>query len=227
MVEPRVFLFLGGDEPEKQKKLDHLKKKILPPQLTDLNYSVFYSDDRGLTPVVWQEAFGCLPTEGAKHRLVFIKIHPKMDRGLQECLIREAANKESRTVLVIDVPQASEAQALVASLTKAGAEVIRFREQAEVNPFDLGRAVVARQPERALGVLEALMRGRPRAEKIIGALFWQWERSRAERRLSDEVYSKGLKLLADTDRRLKTSSAAHRQEGEILEVLVVKLSYLT
>jgi DNA polymerase III delta subunit len=227
MVEPRVFLFLGGDEPEKQKKFDHLKKKTLPPQLIDLNYSVLHSDEKGLTPAAWQETFGCLPTEGAKHRLVLVKIHPKMDRGLQECLIREAADKESRTVLVVDVPQASEAEALVASLTKAGAEVVRFRDKAEVNPFDLGRAVVARQPERALGVLEALMRGRPRTEKIMGALFWQWERSHAERRLTDEVYGKGLKLLADTDRRLKTSSAAHRQEGEILEVLVVKLSYLT
>lgn len=227
MVEPRVFLFLGGDESEKQKKFDQLKKKTLPPQLVDLNYSVLYSDEKGLTPVAWQEVFSCLPTEGAKHRLVVVKTSSKMDRGLQECLLKEAADKESRTVLVIDVPQASEAESLVASLTKAGAEVIRFREKIEANPFDLGRAVVARQPERALGLLEALIRGRSRTEKIMGALFWQWEKSHTQRRLSDEVYGKGLKLLADTDRRLKTSSAAHRQEGEILEVLVVKLSYLT
>ncbi len=227
MVEPRVFLFLGGDGPEKQKRIDLLKKKILPSTLADLNHTVLYSDDKNQTPALWREVFSCLPTEGAPVRLVVVKASAKMDPGLQECLLREAEDKKSRTVLVIDLPLHPGAEAFASALAKAGAQVARFKNPIGTNPFDLGRAVVARQASRALDVLRALTQERHKTEKIIGALFWQWERSHAERRLKDDIYDKGLKLLADTDRRLKTSSVAHRQEEEILEVLVVKLSYLT
>ena len=95
-----------------------------------------------------------------------------------------------------------------------------------MNVFDLGRSIMARKPDQALKTLSKLLRYREKSEKILGALFWQWERFYTDKRLAETLYRRGLKLMLEADKRLKSSASAYGRESLILEALVVKLSYL-
>lgn len=225
MVEPRVYLFLGQDEEAKQKRIAALTKKILPPEIRDLNTTLLYADDKHLTLADISEVLACLPMAGAKKRLCVIKMAQKLSRSVGTGLL-EALRRRSDTILVLDIPEVKGTEGLVEEFKKAGAQVVRFKDEEEVSAFDLGRAIVARRPESALKILSVLLRSRDKAEKIVGAVFWQWQRTFMERRFSQETYERGLKLILDADKRLKTSSSAFARETLILEALVVKLSYL-
>lgn len=226
MVEPAVFLFLGSDESGKQKRLALLNNKLFPASLKDLNTTVLYADDKSLTPRVLKEALTSLPTQGASKRLVIIKMAHKLSRDLAACLDQTVGAATGSTVLVLDVPEVRGAEAWAGAWRKRGAEALIFKSDVAADVFGLGRAIVARQTDNALKILGDIFSGRERPEKIVGGLLWQWERSRSDRRLSEEAYAHGLKYLCEADKRLKTSSVAHRQERLILETLVVKLSCL-
>lgn len=226
MVEPHLFIFLGSDEREKQKRQELLSKKMFPPDLKDLNYTVLYGDEKQLKPAELKEALTCLPTEGVKKRLVVIKTANKLSKAHQEILIQEAGAVHSRTIVILDIPETKGSEAFVSEFSKLGAEVVRFKSESASNVFDLGRAILARQPETALIILSELLLSREKAEKILGAIFWQWERLYADKRLTENVYKRGLKLLLDSDKKLKSSSSVFARENLILEALVVKLSYL-
>jgi DNA polymerase III delta subunit len=225
MVEPRIFLFLGTDEDQKQNRIDSLQKKFFPPELKDLNYTLLYADEKQLTLAAIDDVLFCLPTSGAKKRLLVIKMAHKLSRSQSAGLI-EKLKKPSDTVVVLDIPQAKGTESLVDGFKKLGANIVRFKDEEAASAFDLGRAIMSRHPESALKILSVLLRYRDKAEKILGAVFWQWERSYGDRRLSDDAYGKGLKLILDADKRLKSSSSGLARQTLILEALVVKLSYL-
>jgi len=226
MVESCAFIFLGSDESRKQERLALLQKDFFPPHLKDFNYTLLYADDKQCTPFVLKEALVCFPTAGAKKRLVVIKMAHKLNKALQSCLFQELGRLQDKTVVVLDIPEVKETEDLVRSCVTAGFEVVRFKNEVAPNVFDLGRAIIDRKPEGALGVLSGLLQYREKSEKIIGALFWQWDRFYSDKRLSQDQYSKGLKLIVDADRRLKSSVSAYARENLILEALVVKLAYL-
>ena len=226
MVEPRVYLFLGSDELEKSKRLDSLQKKTFPPELKEFNYSLLYGDDKELTLRALQEELSLLPLGGAKKRLVVIRNAHKLSRAHQECLLKECCYPESRSIIVLEASEAKGTEGFAGALAGAGAQVIRFKSEASVNAFDLGRAIASCQAEQALKILSRLVGYKEKAEKILGAVFWQWERLYSDGRVSDDAHKKGLKLILDADKRLKSSSSSFAREILILEALVVKLSCL-
>lgn len=226
MVEPRVVLFLGSDELEKAKKLEGLQSKLFPPNLKDLNYSVVYGDEKSLTARELKEALTCVATQGAKKRLVVIKHAHKLSKINHALLVQEMPKLTDGICLVLDVPEAKDTQGLVEEMSKLGAQIVRFKSEIPLNVFDLGRSIVGHEPQTALKLLAGLMTHRERAEKILGAVFWQWEHSYSQKRLTLETYKKGLKLILEADKRLKSSSSAFARETLILEALVVKLAYL-
>ena len=225
MVEPHVTVFLGGEEPAKHKRLDLLQKKLFPAGLRELNTTVFYADDKDLTPSLLQEALACLPTAGASRRLVVVRSAHRLKKSVLDVLCEAARTPPSSYAVVIDVPDLKAGEKAVAALNKDGAQIVRFKSDAPPNVFNLGRAILGRRPEEALRVLAEVLADRQKPEKVMGALLWQWEKGRRDGRISREVYRKGLALMVETDRRFKTSSA--RRQGQLLlELLVVKLSYL-
>ncbi len=226
MVEPRVVIFLGSDELEKQKKIELVQQKFFPPSLKDLNYTVLYADDRRLTPIELKEAIVSLPTEGAQKRLVVIKQAHKLKRALLECLIEEAGRKQDKTAIILDVPDVKGSEDFVREFSRIGAAIVRFKSEVAANAFDLGRAISAHKTQAALEILSGLLGRREKAEKILGGLFWQWERLGSEGAIAQDVFKKGLKTLLEADRKLKSTSSAYARESLILETLVVKLSYL-
>jgi DNA polymerase III delta subunit len=226
MVEPGAFIFLGSDELKKQERLDAFLKKLFPPELREFNYTLFYGDDKQFRPQELKEVLISFPTEGAKKRLIVIKAAHKMSAGHQACLTKELKETMPKAVVVLDVPEVKGTEDFVEKFVQLGAEVVRFKSDVPMNVFDLGRAIIGRKPDSALKILSRLLRYREKTEKILGALFWQWERFYTDKRLSETVYRGGLKLMLDADRRLKSSASAYGRERLILEALVVKLSYL-
>lgn len=225
MVEPHFIIFLGQSEGDKDRRLQALQKNAFPPELKDLNYTVLHADDKHLTLSMVTEALSCLPTQGAKKRLLLIRMAHKLDRRVLAGIITKF-NKSCDTILILDFPETRPQEAFLAETRKAGAEVVVFKEVQAATAFDLGRAIVSGRTEEALKVLLNLLRYRDKAEKILGALFWQWERTFAEKKLESEPYRNGLKAILDADKRLKSTSSAYARESLILETLVVKLSYL-
>jgi len=226
MVEPGVFIFLGSDELKKQEHLESLRKKLFPPELKEFNFTLFYGDDKQFRPEGLKEALSLFPTEGAKKRLIVIKAAQKMSAGLLKCLTEELHQLKSKNLIVLDVPEVKGSEDFVGEFTKLGAGVLRFKSDTPINVFDLGRSIMARKPDQALKTLSKLLRYREKSEKILGALFWQWERFYTDKRLAEALYKRGLKLMLEADKRLKSSASAYGRESLILEALVVKLSYL-
>jgi len=225
MVEPRVTVFLGSDESAKHARLMLLQKKSFPASLKELNTTVFYADDKDMSPVSLQEALSCLPTGGAPCRLVIVKAGHCLKKGSLDVLCAASRRPEATSVVIVDVPDVKAGEKVVRALDKAGAPVVRFKSDVPLSVFDLGRAIIGKKPQEALRLLAGVMEDRQRPEKLMGALLWQWEKAYRSRRISLEAYRKGLALMAETDRRFKTSSA-RRQGRLLLELLVVRLSYL-
>ncbi len=225
MVEPHVVLFLGSDEPEKEKRLKSLQEKAFPPELKEFNYDLLHGDTKELSPRFLKEIFSSFPSEGAKRRMVVIRQAHKLSKACQAILFEECGFLKSRILLVLDVPEVKGTAAFVDEAARTGAQVIRLKnEPSLVNAFDLGRAVAARNAQDALDILSRLLSHKERPEKILGAIFWQWERLAQDKRIKDDVHKRGLKLILEADRRLKSSSSRVAREILILETLVVKLS---
>ena len=155
----------------------------------------------------------------------------KLGKPLREALVRNLAAKPQKTVIVVDIPEtrgdaSAETQDFVRALEGAGARLVRFKEEVPINVFDLGRSITERQAGRALQILEELLRHRERAEKILGGLSWQWEKFFSQKTIGPKGYTRGIKLMLDADRKLKSSVSAYARDHAILEILVVRLSSL-
>jgi DNA polymerase III delta subunit len=226
MVDPCLFILCGADEQEKDRRIEDLQKKFFPPELKELNYTLLHADDKDLTPQKIKEALWCAPTPGAQARLFVLRQTHRLPPALKGFLVSEIAAAGAGAAVVLDVVDEHQLEALKAALKGARPQVVRVSSKASSNVFDLGRAILGHRPDAALKILSGLLRSREKTEKILGAIFWQWERFRDERRLSDEVYREGLKILAQADKRLKSSSSVFGRTQLILESLVVRLSYL-
>lgn len=221
-----VFLFLGSDENAKQEKLNALQQRFFPPELKEFNYTVCYGDDKQLSPVYLQEMLLGLPSDGAKKRLCVVRRAHRLNKANRTLLLSALEEGLTRLAIVFDIPEVEDSEDFVAEFSKRGAQLVRFKSETPANIFDLGRAIMAQSPEQALKILSRASVSRERPEKIVGTIFWQWERGFTQKRLVADVYKKGLKMILEADKKLKSSSSAYARQHLILEALVVKLSCL-
>jgi len=96
-----------------------------------------------------------------------------------------------------------------------------FKREKKLNVFDLTQAIVSRKTTYALRVLNILLSNREKPQSILGALFWQWDNMKG--RLSLDKFRQGLKLLLDTDIKIKRGKL---KEELALELVVIRLSDL-
>ncbi|MDD5019170.1 MAG: hypothetical protein PHH75_03730 [Candidatus Omnitrophica bacterium] len=226
MVAPSAHLFVGSDELRKHEKLELIARELFPPELRDLNLTLLYGDDRRISPKDLTELFCLLPTEGAQAHLLVMRMAHKLGKQLRAALIDNLAAASRRTAVVVDIPESEGQEDFIKALTTAGARIMRFKEDVPRNVFDLGRAIVERRPEEALNILGQLLRSRERAERVLGGLVWQWEKFFSQKRIGSQGYARGIKLMLDADRKLKSSVSAAARDHVILETLVVRLSCL-
>ncbi len=227
MVAASLFIFLGDDEAGKRQRIASLQKELFPPELKDFNLSIIYGDDKRLTAQSFKELLMFLPTEGAQRRLFIIKMAHKLKKPLLLCLKKNLEKMRESTVVVVDIDELKSADMFVNEFSGFNAEVVRFKMHPDLNIFDLGRAILKRQPEEALRVLSGFMQNRERTDKILGAMFWQWDNAYSKGQIAQQDYDKGLRFILEADKKLKSTSSAFARQTLILETLVVKLSYLT
>ena len=226
MVEPRLFIFAGLSEEKKQDHLRDLEKKSFAPEIKQFNYALFYGDEKDFTPKALKETLSAFPTAGATRRVCVIKNAQKFIKANLEILKEEMNRPDSSTVVVCEFTDAPKGHDFEKSFPHQRVKLISGKVQKPLDVFDLGRAMLAGRSAEALKILTGLVTDREKNEKILGAIFWQWEKFHSERKLSDEAYKKGLKFILDTDKRLKSSSSAVARDVLLLESLVIKLSYL-
>ena len=218
-----VLILAGADEQTKRRRIEQIQSSCFSPEIRDFNSSLLYADDKDFSAPLLQESLAEFPCAGASGRVIVIKAAQRMTKAVQEVLIDALKEGKSSSCVILDVAEPSAATEMMDRLAAAGAKVEMSRTPIPASIFDMGRAILDRKSELALKILHRVWGERERSEKILGALFWQWEDFHSRKRMDDETYRRGLDWIQETDRRLKMSSG-HRREEMLLESLVVRLS---
>lgn len=208
-----IYLFIGEDELAKTEKIQSFKKQLFPPELEPFNYEVFSAKE--LTLPLLKEALSRLPVS-AKGRLLVIKDALKLKDEIKECLLDRLKHWPETITVIFDLSRPpQEENKFLSGLLKAS-RAIHFKAKEEVNAFGLARAMERKQAESALNILLELFNAGEKAERIMGALRYQF----AKPSLNPEERKKKISLLLDTDMNIKTG----RLRPEFaLEALIVKL----
>jgi DNA polymerase III delta subunit len=220
MVEKLAYLFIGDDEAEKKKKIEEIKERYLDKGLKDIDFSLVYADDKDLTPQKFDETLSYLPSSQSKKRIVVIKNLESLRQENKEVLLKRLKNPCGSVIFLLDASSSLIADAFIKELSPFTKKVEVSRKE-KIDAFKLAEAIISHKTTYALGILSKLLQKREKPQSILGALFWQWDK--AKDKLSIEQFKQGLKLLLDTDSRIKTG----RLDEELaLELVVIRLSYL-
>jgi len=220
MVEHCAYFFLGEEEKVKQSKINSLKSQYLDKGLKDIDCEVIYSDDKTLTPPKFDEVLSYLPSKQSKKRIVIIKNIESLARSNRDILVRHLKSPSKAILFILDSSRLKAEDSFVRELDPY-VKKVSFKREKIVGVFDLTQAIVRRQTVSAIRILNTLLSNREKPQSILGALFWQWDNMKGK--LSLEQFKQGLKLLLDTDIRIKTGKL---QEELALEMVVIRLSYL-
>ncbi|MFA5059498.1 MAG: hypothetical protein WC676_02610 [Candidatus Omnitrophota bacterium] len=211
-----TYLFLGEDTAAKDVKLREIKQKAFPnSDALQFDFEVLHAYK--LEPEILKKSLMALPAV-APQRLVMIREGQKLTAHHKEILLEFIQGSSQHCILVIDVETSKEEDAFVKKISTT-AQVIRFQQQVSSNAFDLARAVTSGQTTQALEILSQILTSGDHPLQIMGALVWQWQKSR--RQIPTERFKKGLLALQEADFNIKRS----RLKAEhAMEILIVKLS---
>lgn len=210
--ESSVYLFIGQDTLSKDARLKKLKEEFLSPHTQYFNLDVLYARDLDLKDL--QERLLCLPLR-AKKRLVVIKDSQNLKKDIKDFIIQYVKKPFAKIILVLDINKYLPQDEFIRQINRYS-EVCRFKEDAYLDTFALGRAIDSKKSNYALWVLNQLLRNGEKPERILGGLRYSWENSIAD------VFQikKKLRLLLGCDIDIKTG----RLKADFaLERLVVSL----
>lgn len=214
--ENSVYLFIGQDNSSKDTRLNKLKEELLQPHTQHFNLDTLYA--RELTLKDLQEKLLSLPL-GSKKRVIIIKDCQRLKEDVKEFIITYVKKPGAHVALVMDINKYSSRDKFIGEVSKYS-EVCRFKEDPYVDTFALSRAIDARKPNFALGVLNQLLRNGEKPERILGGLRYSWENNRS----SVSQARKKLALLLACDIDIKTGRL---RPDFALEKLVVNLCCFT
>lgn len=220
MVEYCAYLFLGNDESAKKNKIEDIKERYLDKGFKDIDFEVVYADTKDLIPPKFNEILSYLPVAPSKKRIILIKRIEALKQDNREILLKYLKNPLGSAILLLDSDLLDVSDHFIKELSRF-VKKIETKSREKISVFDLTQAIISRKTTYALKILNRLLQKRERPQSILGALFWQWENIKDK--LSLEQFRQGLKLLLDTDLRIKTG----RLDEELaLELVVIRLSYL-
>jgi DNA polymerase III delta subunit len=213
MVEKNIYLFVGGDNVSKDRKITALKKEALDEN-NHFDYESLYAGS--LTNQRLKELLYSLPAL-SKKRIVVIKEIDKLSLPNKRILLVFAKKISQDTLLVLDTDKPEIKDAFIQQISHF-AKVFYFASAPVLNVFDLGRAIARKKSKDALLCLARLLKNGEKQSNILGVIGWQWRKLRTE--LPEQEFIKGLELLREADFNIKRS----RLKGDLaLELLVVKL----
>jgi len=210
--ESSVYLFIGQDSLSKDIRLKKLKEEFLDPNTQYFNLDVLYARDLDLKDL--QERLLSLPLR-AKKRIVIIKDSQNLKKDIKDFIIKYVKKPQAKIILVLDINKYLPQDEFIRQINRYS-EVCRFKEDAYLDTFALGRAIDSKKSNYALLVLNQLLRNGEKPERILGGLRYSWENSIAD------VFQikKKLRLLLGCDIDIKTG----RLKADFaLERLVVSL----
>lgn len=214
-----IYLFLGDDKAAKDLKIKEIKDQyLLTPESRQFDFTVLYGSQ--MTPDQFKQTLVALPTMAAQRVVLLYSVH-KLNPRNKKILLEFLEQKESPTVLILDVDEPGVEKNSFLDKVAASAKIVRFHSEPKGNVFDMTKEISNRRPEQALAMLSGLLHDGDHPLEILGALVWFWGRTR--NRVSAEKFKKGLLVLQEADMNIKRS----RVEPEYaLEILVTKLSLL-
>jgi DNA polymerase III delta subunit len=210
--ESSVYLFIGQDALSKDARLKKLKEEFLSPHTQYFNLDVLYAKELDLKDL--QERLLCLPLR-AKKRIVIIKDSQNLKKDIKEFIIQYVKKPFAEIILVLDINKYLPQDEFIRQINRYS-QVCRFKEDAYLDTFALGRAIDSKKSNYALWVLNQLLRNGEKPERILGGLRYSWENSIAD------VFQtkKKLRLLLGCDIDIKTGRL---RADFALERLVVSL----
>ncbi|MDD5005082.1 MAG: hypothetical protein PHS93_01085 [Candidatus Omnitrophica bacterium] len=214
------YLFLGEEESVKKEKIEAIKERYLDKELKDIDFEVVYADNKELSPPRFNEILSYLPSNPSKKRIILIKNIESLKQENRDVLMKYLGNPANSIVLLLDSGKLTIEDPFV-KILEPFVKKLNFKRERKPSVFDLTEAIVARKTASALSILKTLLNNRENPESILGALFWQWEKMKD--RINLENFRQGLKLLLETDIRIKTGKL---KEELALELVVIRLSYL-
>jgi len=214
MVASHNFLLIGEDEISKDRKIETIKKSLFKDRTEEFNLSVFYSKE--LTLARLKEAISRLPCFSAK-RLIIIKDILHLSPALKTYLVSYLKSPYKHVIVILESPSISGKDTFMTSIMPL-VQVFRFKTQRQANVFDLGKMIIQGKTTMALKTLSGLLDEEKKPVRILGGLFWQWQKERHQ--LSLSVQKRQLKIFLDTDMDIKSGRL---KPGLALELLVINV----
>lgn len=214
--EGLVFLFIGQDSFSKDIKIKRLREESLDRGREQFNLDILYGRELNLLNL--QEKLLYFPLK-EKKRIVVIKDAQALKKDVQEFIINYVKRPNPKIILVLDIDRQAPRDEFVDRL-RSYVQICRFKEDARLDTFALSRSIDSRKTDYALGVLNQLLRGGEKPERILGGLRYVWENN-----ITDSLeIKKRLKFLLNCDTDIKTGRL---KPDFALEKLVVRLCCLT
>jgi len=214
MVASSIYLFIGQDQVSKDRKIAAIKKTIFKHRIEEFNFESFYGKELGLCEL--KESLNRLPIDADK-RLVVIKNIEYLSAPQKTYLVSFLKKPFQHIILILETSHLDTKDAFITSILGL-IQVYRFRTSRATNVFDLGRAISQAKTVSALNILSRLVNQQEKATRLLGGLFWQWQRDKG--RLSAVEQKRQLKIFLDTDIDIKTG----KLKPELaLELLVINL----
>ena len=207
-----LYLFIGQDSPSKDEQLKKIRQEFLPKDTEQFNFDRLAAED--LTLKALQERLLFLPVKNSK-RIVLIKGAQDLKNEAKEFILEYIQKPYKHLILILDFNQQAKDDAFLGSALRYS-KVFRFNTARPLDTFALSRQITLRRPDLALRVLNQLLIGGERPERILGGLRYVWEN---EVGLRSEM-SRRLKLLLNCDIDIKTGRL---KPAFALEKLVISL----
>jgi DNA polymerase III delta subunit len=207
-----VYLFVGQDTTSKDQRLKALREQFLSSRSAQFNYERLGAVD--LSPKELQEKLLCLPVDNPV-RLIVLARADAAKKEVKEFLFSYAAKPYPHVVLVIDAERIERKDTMLSGLMSR-AQVVRFREDTQIDTFALGRSIESGKTAEALQALRVLLKAGEKPERIIGGLRYSWDRG-----FGSPETARRIKLLLTADAAIKTG----RMKPDLaLETLIVSLA---
>lgn len=210
--ENQVYLFIGQDPFSRDLRLKKLREEFLDKDTEDFNLDILYGRELALKGL--QERLLCLPVK-AKKRIIVIKGAQFLKEDIRDFMLGYALKPRKDIVLVLYIDRYEPKDGFISALSRH-AEVLRFKEEAPLDAFTLGRQMGFKKADASLRVLNQLLKNGEKPEKILGGLRYSLMRA------SDNRFEvrRRLKLLLNCDIDIKTGRL---KPAFALEKLVINL----
>ena len=212
------YLLLGNDQQIKDKFIEKIKKDILPSADSFyFDYNVLHAPQTNSVDL--KKILLSLPAIASKRIVVIrdIRILPALPRSV---ILDFLKKKNNSVVLILDSSEEGLTNNFLKEISLS-CQLIQGQAPIKVNVFDIMDAIFKKEPQQALKVLSLLLEDGAHPLQMMGAFVWGWQSK--TRKLSKQVYYRGLHILKEADYNIKRSRLS---ADMALEVAIMKLSFL-